>query len=74
MKCPTCALLEAWKWLGHKLGFVNEHIILGFFYVVLIGIYALLLTPFQFFKRKVESTWKDFPSNPETVEDLNHMF
>ncbi len=74
MKSFGTKLWDGWMWFAHKVGWVNEHILLGLVYFVCIGIYALIYDLCSVFKRKPKTMWREFEHQPMTLEALEKQF
>lgn len=69
-------LKKGWLLFAHALGWVNTRILLGFFYLVLVGLYALcahIARPFRG-KQVAATAWTPYPPQEKTVEALRHPF
>jgi hypothetical protein len=67
-------LWAGWMWFAEKVGWVNEHILLGVVYFVFIGIYALIYDLILLFKAKPKTMWRAFEHQPATLEALEKQF
>jgi len=74
LKLIGAKLWDGWMWFAHKIGWVNEHILLGVVYFVFIGLYALIYDVVQLFHRKPKTMWRAFEHQPETLEALEKQF
>lgn len=54
-------LWDYWMVFAHKLGEVNQFILLGIVYFLVIGIYSILAWPFRFFGKPAKSSWHNSP-------------
>lgn len=67
-------LWDGWMWFAHKVGWVNEHILLGLVYFVFIGVYAIIYDVVRLFHKKPKTMWRKFEHQPTTLEDLEKQF
>jgi hypothetical protein len=67
-------LWAGWMWFAEKVGWVNEHILLGVVYFVFIGIYAILFDFTRLFRKKPTTMWREFEHQPETLAALEKQF
>lgn len=67
-------LWKGWMAFAEKIGWVNEHILLGVVYFIFIGIYALIYDVIKLFKAKPKTMWREFEHQPETLEALEKQF
>ena len=67
-------LWASWMWFAHKVGWVNEHILLGLVYFVFIGVYAIIYDFIGLFKARPKTTWRKFEHQPKTLEALEKQF
>ena len=74
MKALGKKLWDGWMYFAEKIGWVNEHILLGIVYFVFIGIYAVIYDFVRLFKWEPESMWRKFEHQPTTLEDLEKQF
>ncbi|MBU2524966.1 hypothetical protein KKG71_07270 [Patescibacteria group bacterium] len=75
---------KIWNWIkagwmrfAKALGWVNTRILLSVFFVIIVGIYALISKPFRWMKRKknINSYWQDKDNEKEVdLIDLTHQF
>ncbi len=63
-----------WMRFARALSWVKEHLLLGFVYWVVIGIYALIYDFLTLFKRKPKTMWRKFEHQPTTLETLEKQF
>ncbi len=73
MKAFFKTLWDYWMKFAHVVGEVNQYILLGIVYFVVIGIYAILAWPFRWFAKKPKTTWVDSPKT-QTVDQLTRPF
>lgn len=72
----------SWMKFAHIFGEINQSILLGVLYFLVIGIYAIILKPALWIKsfyqklrgNKKTSNWKTFTDNQLTLEDLEKSF
>ena len=74
MKNLRQKLWDGWMWFAHKIGWINEHILLGIVYFVFIGIYAVLYDVAHFFYTRPTTMWRKFEHQPTTLEALEKQF
>ncbi|NCP66699.1 hypothetical protein GW756_00135 [bacterium] len=74
MKKIGTVLWDGWMWFADKVGWINEHILLGVVYFVFIGIYAILYDLVLLLKAKPKSMWRNFEHQPNTLEALEKQF
>lgn len=74
MKALGTKLWDGWMWFAEKVGWVNEHILLGLVYFVLIGVYAIFYDLVHLFKAKPKTMWRKFEHQPTTLEALEKQF
>lgn len=67
-------LWDAWMWFAHKVGWINEHLLLGGLYLVVIGIYAIFYDISRWFRPKPNTMWRAFEHQPTTLEALEKQF
>ena len=67
-------LWDGWMWFAHKVGWVNEHLLLGFVYWLFIGVYAVFYDLCTLFRSKKTTMWRPFEHQPKTLEDLEQQF
>ena len=67
-------LWDGWMWFAHKVGWINEYILLGIVFFVFIGLYTLFYNLVLLFKRKPKSMWQRFEHQPQTLETLEKQF
>jgi hypothetical protein len=65
---------KGWMYFAEKVGWVNEHILLGVVYFVAIGLYAILYDVTRIFKPKPKTMWRTFEHQPMTLEALEKQF
>lgn len=74
MKKAWATFKRGWMAFAHKMGWFNEHVLLGIVFFLVIGVYAFPAKIFRMLQSKPLSLWRDFEHHPKTVEDLKHPF
>lgn len=67
-------LWGGWMWFAHKVGWINEHLLLGVVFFIFIGIYALIYDVVLLFKPKPKTLWRTFEHQPNTLVALEKQF
>ena len=74
MKTFGKKLWDGWMWLAHKIGWFNEHLLLGIVYWLFIGVYAIIYDLLTLFCRRPKTGWRKFEHQPMTLEQLERQF
>ena len=71
-------LKKPWMAFAKKVGFVNSTILLTLVFVLVIGVYSLLVKLGRLlampFARKAQSRWKVFDHNQNSLEECQRQF
>ncbi len=67
-----------WMIFAHKLGEINQTILLSIIFFIGFGLYGILLKLFKIiifpFKKEPKTYWRDFEENQDKLEDLERLF
>lgn len=74
LKSFYASIKSGWMRFADWFGELNQSILLGIFYFIGIGIYAIIMKPFLWFQKKPATTWRTFKDNQENLEDLEKSF